>query len=115
MKKYLTHALVSICCFGATALVAEGASFYQNPITYGGITTVPQLLLALVDLVFLIGVPIIVIFIIYGGFIFVKSGDNESELAKAKTIFMWTLVGALVLLGAKAISLAIQGTIDTLR
>jgi len=55
-----------------------------------------------------------VIFIIYGGFLFVKSGDNESELTKAKNVFWWTLVGALVLLGAKAISAAIQSTIFSL-
>ena len=114
MKKFIAHALVAALFFSVTALIAEGASFYDNPIKYGGIQTVPQLLLALVDLVFLIGVPIIVIFIIYGGFLFVKSGDNESELAKAKNVFWWTLIGALVLLGAKAISAAIQSTILSL-
>lgn len=115
MKKTLAHVSAFTLLFGAAALVGEAASSYQNPITYGSIKTVPELLLALVDLVFTVGVPIIVIFIIYGGFLFVKSGDNESELTKAKNVFMWTLVGALILLGAKAISLAIQGTVDSLK
>src|SRR3989338_1851967 len=115
MKKFIAHIFALTLCFGALTLIAQGASFYDNPIKYGGIQTIPDLLLALVDLVFLIGVPIVVIFIIYGGFLFVKSGDNESELAKAKNVMTWTLVGALVLLGAKAISLAIQGTITSLQ
>ncbi|MDO8521144.1 MAG: hypothetical protein Q7S52_03445 [bacterium] len=115
MKKFIACALAPAFFFGAIAFIAQGASTYENPIKYGNITTIPQLLLALVDLVLLIGVPIIVIFIIYGGFLFVKSGDNESELAKAKNVFWWTLVGALVLLGAKAIELAIEGTITGLQ
>lgn len=93
---------------------ACGAGKYCNPITYGSITSIPQLLLALVDLVFLIGVPIIVIFIIYSGFLFVTAGDNESQVAKARFVFMWTLLGALVLLGAKAIAAAIEATVLTL-
>jgi hypothetical protein len=116
MKKLLTHGFAAAFLFGGTALVAHAAvSTYKNPITYGGITDIPGLFLALVDLVFLIGVPVIVLFIIYAGFLFVSAGDNESEIKKAKTTFTWTVVGALVLLGAKALALAIQGTLTSLQ
>ena len=117
MKKIFAHGFARILPFpflGMLSLTAEAGSRYENPIKYGGITNIPQLLSALVDLILLIGVPIIVMFIIYGGFLFVKSGDNEAEIAKVKNIFMWTLVGALILLGAKAIALAVQGTITSL-
>lgn len=99
---------------GMHAASAAAQTSYVNPITYGGITSIPDLLLALVDLVFLIGVPIIVMFIIYGGFLFVTAGDNEAQIAKARTTFKWTLLGALVLLGAKVIAAAIQATISAL-
>ena len=105
--------IISALAFIATTNVAFGGT-YVNPITYGGISTVPEFLLALVDLVFLIAVPIIVIFIIYSGFLFVTAGDNESQIAKARFVFMWTIIGALVLLGAKAIAAAIQATILSL-
>lgn len=114
MQKFLAHVFLFALFFGGTTLVADAASFYQNPITYGGIKTIPELLLALVDLVFLIGVPIIVVFIIYSGFLFVSAGDNEAQVARAKTTFMWTVIGALVLLGAKAIAAAIQATVLSL-
>ena len=91
---------------------------YSNPITYAGsfgvVDTVPKFLLALVDLVFLIAVPIIVICIIYSGFLFVTAGGNESQIKKARTVVTWVIIGAGVLLGAKAISLAIQNTICAL-
>ena len=97
------------------AVAAAPASMYTNPILATlNVKTVPQLLLALVDLVFLIAVPIIVICIIYSGFLFVVAGDNESQIAKARTVFTWTVIGAGVLLGAKGIELAIQSTICSL-
>ena len=106
--------IISAFAFIASTHVAF-AGIYVNPITYGGgISTIPEFLLALVDLIFLIAVPIIVIFIIYSGFLFVTAGDNESQIAKARFVFMWTIIGALVLLGAKAIAAAIQATILSL-
>lgn len=115
IKKFFAHGFALVLLFaGTTTLVRAAGSSYKNPITYGGITDLSSLLLALVDLIFLIGVPIIVVFVIYSGFLFVSAGDNESEVGKAKTVFIWTIIGALVFLGAKAIALAIQGTITSL-
>lgn len=99
--------------FLAPSLVSA-ASTYANPIVYGGVTTIPDLLLALVDLVFLVAMPILVIFIIYAGFLFVTAGDNETQIKKARFVFLWTCVGGLVLLGAKAIAAAVQATILSL-
>lgn len=112
MRKIIPSLAVCLSLFAPVLSFAQGN--YVNPILYGGITTIPQLLLALVDLVFLIGVPIIVIFIIYSGFLFVTAGDNESQIKKAKFVFMWTMVGALILLGAKAIAAAIGSTVLSL-
>jgi len=115
MQKFFAHASVLTALFASMTLTASASSsMYENPITYGGITDISSLLLALVDLVFLIGVPIIVVFLIYSGFLFVTSGDNEAQVGKAKTTFMWTVIGALVLLGAKAIAMAVQSTILSL-
>ncbi len=101
------------------AEAATTVSCYLNPIAYidslgTKVDTVPRFLLALVDLVFLIAVPIIVVFIIYAGFLFVMAGDNESQITKARTVITWTLIGAGVLLGAKAIELAVQATVCSL-
>ncbi len=90
-------------------------SCYTNPVWAAwAVTTVPQFLLLLVDLVFLVAVPIIVVFIIYGGFLFVMAGGNEAKVTKARTVLLWTLIGAGVLLGAKAIEIAVQATICSL-
>lgn len=110
MQRTLANSLALVVC-SSMLMASHVFANYENPITYKGVTTVPCLLLALVDLLFLICVPIIVVFLIYGGFLFVTAGDNESQIGKAKTCFLWCLIGGVVLLGAKAISLAIQDTV----
>lgn len=114
MKRNFFAHVVSLLAFASPFMFAHAASVYNNPIVYGGISTVPELLLALVDLVFLVGVPIVVLFIIYSGFLFVTGGDNEAQTKKARFVFTWTMVGALILLGAKAIALAIKNTVLSL-
>jgi hypothetical protein len=107
-----THILTTLVLFAPTAVYA---ATYENPIKIAGVATIPDFLLALVDLVWLVGVPIIAICIIYAGFLFVTGGDNESKVAKARFVFMWTAIGAMVLLGAKGIAMAIQSTVLSLK
>lgn len=117
MQKLFTHLSVFfLATFAVIAYAAPGT--YPNILTYddgsGIVDSIPRLLLALVDLVFLIGVPIVVLSIIYSGFLFVTAGDNESKSTKARFVFTWTMIGALILFGAKAIALAIQTTVLSL-
>lgn len=116
MVKLSAHLLAGAALFLFSAGVAYGGAQYENPVKVGGqpVNTIPDFLILIVNLIYTIGVPIIVIFIIYGGFLFVKAGDSESDIAKAKTVFWWTLVGALVLLSAKALSFAICKTVLSL-
>ena len=95
---------------------AQEVSFYENPIKYTGgdgqvIRNIPQFLLAMVDLAFLVIMPIIVIFIVYSGFLFLTAGDNEAKITTAKKTFMWACIGAAVALGAKVMEKAIEATI----
>ena len=115
----LGFVLVALTSVPHVSQAATAVSCYMNPIAYidslgTKVDTVPRFLLALVDLIFLIAVPIIVIFIIYAGFLFVMAGDNESQITKARTVILWTIIGAGVLLGAKALELAVQSTICAL-
>ena len=114
MYKTFIAPILSFATLLSPFAIAHAASTYNNPITYGGVTSIPCFLVALVDLIFLVGIPIIVLFIIYSGFLFVTGGDNEAQTKKARFVFTWTMVGALVLLGAKAIALAIKNTVLSL-
>ena len=80
----------------------------ENPI---GSETIQELLLQLTDALVLIMSPVIVIMLIYSGFLFVQGANDEKTLGKAKETLKWTIIGAAIILGAKGIAMAIQATI----
>lgn len=63
------------------------------------------------DIIIPLGGVIVVIAIIYSGFLFVTAQGNEEQLKKAKRAFTYTAIGAAILLGAWTIALVIENTI----
>lgn len=84
----------------------------KNPL---GDQTLIQFLNSIVEILVTIGIPIIIIMVIYSGFLFVTAQGNPEKLAKAKKAIMWTFIGAMILLGAEILSGAISETITTIR
>lgn len=62
-----------------------------------------------------IGPVIVILMLVYVGFLFVTAQGNPTEISAAREMLLWTVVGALILLGAKAIALGIQATVDALK
>jgi len=61
-----------------------------------------------------IGMIIVVMAIIYSGFLFVKAQGSEEGLTKAKDTFTYTIVGAAILLGSWVMAKMIQATINAI-
>ncbi len=80
-----------------------------NPLNVGSI---PALVESIAALAAKIGIPIAAIFIIYSGLLFVTARGSEEQLKKAKTNFMWAMIGTAILLGAWVIAKAIKETIQ---
>lgn len=81
----------------------------DNPLS--NISDIPTLITTIVDAVTTIGYYVVVIFIIYAGFLFVKARGDKGGLEEAKKTFLWTVVGAAVLLGASILSNVIKNTV----
>ncbi|MDP3726545.1 MAG: pilin [bacterium] len=80
-----------------------------NPV---GFASLGALIAAILDIIVQIAVPIAALFLIYSGFLFVTAQGDETKLGTAKSIFLWTMVGIAVLLGAKILAEVIEGTIN---
>ncbi len=91
------------------AVTARGPGGLENPISSNSLS---DFLAKFLGILVQVGFPIIVLAIIYTGFLFVKAQGNPEELQTAKRAFLWTVVGAIILLGASAISVLIQGTVN---
>ncbi len=84
----------------------------DNPIKFDSLG---QLVTAIIDIIIQIAVPLAALFLIYSGYLFVSARGSDDDLKKAKSIFLWTLVGIAVLLGAKLLSGVIEGTIEQIK
>lgn len=105
MVRILTLVLVL-----ALPSITFGAQLY-NPINTLDLST---FLANLLRLVAQIAFPIIVLFLVYVGFLFVSSQGNPEKIKEARNYFFWAVVGALLVLGAHALSLAIRETVRQL-
>ncbi|MDE2173184.1 MAG: hypothetical protein KGJ31_01100 [Patescibacteria group bacterium] len=68
----------------------------------------------ILDFVIRIGSIAVILMLVYVGFLFVTARGEPGKISTARQALLWTVVGALILLGAKAISLGIQATVQAL-
>lgn len=73
-----------------------------------------SLVQGLADILIKIGIPLVGIFIVYAGFLFVTAGGDERKLESAKTTFYWTIIGGAVLLGSSALAEAVVDLVKNL-
>lgn len=61
-----------------------------------------------------IGTVVVILMLVFVGYKFVAAQGSSDKISEARTMLLWTVIGALVLLGAQAISSAIQATVQAL-
>lgn len=86
----------------------------KNP--FKGGSSIPALIETIVRQILMpIGGVIAVLMIMYAGFLYVTAAGDPGQIKKAHDALLYAVIGAAILLGAFAISTAIQGTINELR
>jgi len=83
-----------------------------NPLQGGG--SLESFLLSILQFVIRIGSIAIILMLVYIGFLYVKAQGNPGKISEAHKALLWTVVGALILLGAQAIAIGIQATVQAL-
>ncbi len=91
-----------------TLVLAAG---FDNPLKEN---TLEGILGLIIDSAIILLMPIVILMVIYSGFMFLMARGNEQKLKTAKTNFVWVVIGLVVLLGAKIISAALQSTAETI-
>ena len=86
----------------------------KNPLG-PNIDTLPELVALVLSAAVQIGVPVVALGIIYSGFLFVKAQGKPEDIKTAREAFYWTIIGAMIVLGAFVILGIIQGTVDQLK
>ncbi len=58
--------------------------------------------------------PIVVIMMLYAGFLFVTAQGNAEKLGEAKKALLYTMIGAAIVLGAEGFATIIKNTVTCL-
>jgi hypothetical protein len=78
------------------------------------LNSIPKLINALLEIVYKIGLPVVVLYFLYAGWLYVSARGNPAKIKTAHEAFLYTVVGAALILGAFVISRLIIGTINSL-
>jgi hypothetical protein len=120
-KRYIVVFAVALVMVapGAVAFAKGGGTDdpgvrLENPLKCADCDNLSGLLLAVAEEAGKIGFYIVVFFIIWSGFLFVSAQGNKTKLETAKKTFLYTIIGAAILLGAVVLANVIKGTVDQL-
>lgn len=87
---------------------SDGSGKITNPLKSQDI---PEFLLKIIDVLLVFALPLIILYIMYAGYLFVTAAGNSEKVTSAKNALLWSVVGGVIVLGARLIISVIQGTI----
>ena len=82
-----------------------------NPLGTSDLMTFLQKVL---QFVVYLGSIVVIVMLVYVGFLFVAARGEPGKLTEARQALLWTIIGALILLGAQVIASGIAATVQAL-
>lgn len=76
--------------------------------------SVDQLVVVILGALVNLGMILLVLALVYVGFLFIWAQGKQEEIKKARDALFWTVIGGLLLLGASGLSLVLQEAIGVL-
>ncbi|HEY4483123.1 MAG TPA: hypothetical protein VI953_03045 [Candidatus Paceibacterota bacterium] len=114
IKTLVLYAIATLPTFTFAQLDAGGCGGGTIPNPLCGTGDIPALLTKVLHLLVQIGIPVLVVFIVYAGLKFVTAQGNATKLEEARKALFWTIIGGAVLLGAEIMSKVIKATVEAL-
>lgn len=114
IQRSIAYVLPFFILVVASYAEAQGGTGKLNSPLNSAFSTIPALLAGFLKAIVMIALPIISLFIVYTGFLFVKARGNPTELATAKRAFFYVMIGAVLVLGAWLIANLLGNTVTQL-
>ena len=77
-------------------------------------SSIEEFILKIIDILLVFAIPIIVLFIMYAGFLYVTARGDEGKIKTAHSALTWSIVGGVIILGAKLILEVVKNTVTSL-
>ncbi len=89
--------------------LAQGTKQLNNPL--GGFSTIDGLLVAVLNVVIIVAMPIVALYIIYAGFMYVAARGNPEKTQEASRALTFGVIGGVIIVGAIAILTMVQSLV----
>ncbi|MCA9364124.1 hypothetical protein KC727_02805 [Candidatus Kaiserbacteria bacterium] len=83
-----------------------------NPLAGRGIDSVEGFFVEIINIILVFARPIVVLFIMYAGFLYVTAQGDTTKLTTARNALLWSVIGGVVVFGATVIMEVIRGTVE---
>lgn len=83
----------------------------NNPLSTS-VSSIPDLLVAILNIVIIIMTPIMAFYIIYSGFMYVMAKGEPQKIEEANKSIMYGIIGAVLIIGAKVVVAIITSTVN---
>jgi hypothetical protein len=88
---------------------------WESPLKFSGENGAADLVLALLDVLIIIAVPIITVMIIYAGFLYVTARGNAEQVQRATRALTYAIIGGLLVIGSLVIVELVRDTLCEFR
>lgn len=102
MKNLLTGFWGIFILFALPRLVQAQIKF--NVPNFIRFESIEDLVVGILNILIIIAIPIIVLFIIYAGFLYVTANGNVSQIEQATRALTYSVIGGVLVIGAVALS-----------
>jgi hypothetical protein len=114
LRKYINnYMLIIVTTLLCTPMIAAAQIKYELE-NFIKIDKVEDLLTAILQIFIIVATPIIVIAIIYAGFLYVTARGNAEQVQRSTRALTYAIIGGLLVLGAVAVSQILADTIGAL-
>lgn len=101
--------------FLSTPILAKADGIEYTLVSKLSVGTFEEFLLALLNIFIIIATPIIILFIIYSGFLYVTAKGNAEQVQQANRSLTYSIIGGVLVIGAVAITTIIGDTVASFR
>ena len=78
-------------------------------------STLEEFVVAILNVFIIIATPIVVLFIIYAGFLYVTARGNAEQTQKATQALVYAIIGGVIMIGAVALSEILANVVGAFR
>lgn len=103
--------MLIVWAFALPAFAQQTPNGLQNPLKFEGIQNFVE---GVLKAIVMIALPLITIFIVWAGFLFISARGKSGQLTEAKKNFQYVIIGTILILSAWVLATLIGGTVTQL-